>query len=137
MMQEKIKYSISEDKKFHPYKKILKITWDANIPENDFEFCIVRTKLMIEAFPAETLQIDSTNLHDTALLLDWRIIESSWKEFYSNGGKKIVVINKARQSECLKKEYIDNMDKYGIPIKLEFSEEKDNPMLNQHPVEKS
>jgi hypothetical protein len=63
-------------------------------------------------------------------LLDWRIIESSWKEFYNNGGEKIIVFNKTKQPECIKKEYIENMDKYGIPLKLEFREDNTYYLLN-------
>ncbi len=130
MKKHKIKYPISHDIISHPESRTLKIIWKENIPANEVENCIDHTKSVIKAFPTRTLLIDSSKLKETALFLDWKIIESSWKDFYNNGGRKIIIINKYRQSYNIEQEYTRIIKKYGIPLKLEFKEETEKSLLN-------
>ena len=74
---------------------------------------------MVELMPVKTLLINDNKIKDP-LSLYWKIIESSWESFCRQGGKRIVVIHQSNLPNYVQKTYTNAIEKYGIPIKLEF-----------------
>ena len=100
--------------------KSLEVHWHKSIPDNKIEQCIEKVGSLIKIIPVQYLFIDGSELESYEFGLNWKIIEHSWKAFYENGGKKIIVLNKTIPPGYILKEYKDAMKEYGIPLELEF-----------------
>lgn len=122
MHNHKFNYYQTEYIDCNKRNKSLEVHWHKSIPDNKINQCISNVKSLLEILPVKILLLDSTNLLSYDLALNWKIIESSWKVFYDNGGEKIVILNKKGLSSSLVDEYKCVIKKYGIPIELEFKE---------------
>lgn len=106
----------------HKSGKSLEVHWQKNIPGNKIDQCLNIVRSLVNITPAKNLLIDGLELKSSDFGLNWKIIESTWKTFYENGGEKIVVLNKKKLPKYIHEEYTAAIKYYGIPLKIEFLE---------------
>lgn len=102
----------------------LEVYFTDEVGDTEVENCLRSVQAAIKLIPIKTFLINDNKIKKNALGLDWKIIEASWKSFCSNGGEKIVVIHQSELPVYMQKIYTNALEKYGIPIELEFKTSK-------------
>jgi hypothetical protein len=74
----------------------------------------------IKLYHIKALLIHDQNIDDTPMELNWKIIETSWKEIHQNGGRKITIDYEDDVPNYIESTYSEAIKKYGLPIELEF-----------------
>lgn len=119
---EKIEFDYRPSKYIYCHKgdQSLEVHWLEEIPEKDLDQCLSIVSSFLNVAPARNLVIDGIELKDSEFSLNWKIIEHTWKSFYENGGKKIVIQNKKKLPRYIREEYEAAIKDYGIPLKIDF-----------------
>lgn len=98
----------------------MELYFSKDVSDEDIENCLGSVQAAVKLVPIKTFLINDHKIKKNPLSLDWKIIEASWESFCGNGGKKIVVIHQTNLPDYMKKAYTEAIEKYGIPIELEF-----------------
>jgi len=117
-------HSLQPDHPWHAHfnstDQTLEVYFTDEIRDDDIENCLGSVKAAVKLIPTKTILINDNNVKNNPLSLDWKIIEASWESFCANGGKKIVVYHQKDLPIYMQLTYINAIEKYGIPIDLEF-----------------
>ena len=105
---------------FNSSDQSLEIYFTDEIRDDEIENCLGSVQAAIKLIPTKTILINDNKVMNDPLGLDWKIIEASWESFCGNGGEKIIVIHQTGLPIYLQRTYTKALEKYGIPIELEF-----------------
>lgn len=123
-METVINHSMYEEQpwhtKFNASDQSLEFYFTEDLADADIDNYLQMVSGMVNIMPVKTLLINDKEIKKDPLGLDWKIIEASWETICRNGGKRIIVIHQSNLPAYVKKTYSDVLEKYGIPIELEF-----------------
>ena len=105
---------------FDAADQTMELNFTGEMADVDISKCLKSVQAIVNGLPIKTFVINDDKVKRNPLALDWKIIERSWESFCQNGGKKIVVVHQTRLPVYVQWTYTNAIEKYGIPIELEF-----------------
>jgi hypothetical protein len=106
--------------RFNATDQSMELYFTDELADDDIDHYLHLVHDMVEFMPVKTLFINDNKIKKDPLGLDWKIIEASSESLCRKGGKRIVVIHQSNLPTYVQKTYSSTLEKYGIPIELEF-----------------